>query len=138
MVCIYCSSPTSVKNSRLQRQNNSIWRRRSCAKCTSIFTTVERTDLSSTFVVRDASNKEVVPLSRDKLFLSIYKSCKHRPGAMTEASSLAQTVINNLVAAHHRDGVIDRHDVSRQTHSVLKRFDDVAATFYAAYHDVAL
>ena len=103
-------------------------------KCTSIFTTVEQADLSGSFVVRDMSSKKLVPLNRDKLFLSIYESCKHRPEAVTEASSLAQTAINNLTSAHSHDGVIERYDIYKQTYSILKRFDDVAATFYAAYH----
>lgn len=133
MVCIYCSSPTAVKNSRLQRRNNTVWRRRACLACGIVFTTVERPDLFEAFAVSGPDTRKIEPFNRDRLFLSIYESCKHRADALDEAAALTQTVINGLRAVQ-RDGVISRQSIAQQAHLVLKRYDNTAATFYAAYH----
>lgn len=132
MVCIYCGSETQVTNSRLQKRVNQVWRRRQCSKCGSNFTTHEVADLGSTVVVR-YSAKKLVPLSRDKLFLSIFESCKHRPKAVDDATALSQTVISQLLP-HAQKGTVERDVIVAVTTAVLERFDKAAATMYAAYH----
>lgn len=139
MVCIYCGSPTSVNNSRLQHSNNHVWRRRCCTECGSIFTTIELPDLSGTFMVNtgaDGGKRSLKPFSRDKLFLDIYACCKHRPKAIDEAASLTQTVINQLLA-QKPEGIVDRAEIVTKTYNALKRFDAASATIFAAYHKVA-
>jgi transcriptional regulator NrdR family protein len=141
MVCIYCGSPTSVNNSRLQRHNNHVWRRRSCTGCKSVFTTIERPDLSGSFVVgtSGAQKGQLKPFNRDKLFLAIYECCKHRPDALEEASSLTQTVINQLVLEKRENGLIERAEIAQKTFNSLERLDTAAAAIFAAYHkDYAL
>lgn len=135
MVCIYCSSSTVVKNSRLQHYNNHVWRRRSCVACGNIFTTIERPDLAGAFVVSNSgpSKHSLEPFSRDRLFLTIYTCCKHRPNAIDEAASLTQTIIKQLIA-QKREGIIERSDIVAKAYEVLKRFDAAAATIFAAYH----
>lgn len=135
MVCVYCSSPTQVTNSRLQRRSNHIWRRRKCLACGSIFTTSEHPELTTAFMVAGAAGK-LKPFSRDQLFITIYQSCKHRPTAVGDATALTDTVLGHLLAGRH-DGTIKRDTIVRITHQALKRFDLAAATFYAAYHPLA-
>lgn len=136
MVCIYCGSPTSVNNSRLQRNNNHVWRRRSCANCSSVFTTIERPDLSGSFVVGSPTDKrnQLQSFNRDKLFLSIYECCKHRPNATEEAASLTQTVINQLVLEKRKNGLIERAAIAQNAYRALRRLDSAAAAIFAAYH----
>lgn len=135
MVCLYCSSSTVVKNSRLQNRNNHIWRRRACLSCGVIFTTIERPDLSQSFVVGDNNLHTMEPFNRDRLYVDIYESCKHRPKAIDEAASLTQTIINNLLSKQP-GAVIHKQTIAKQAYGVLKRFDSTAATFYAAYHNI--
>ena len=132
MVCIYCGSPTKVNNSRLQRRNNNIWRRRQCLTCSSIFTTKEHSELSTSFMVQGRRH-DLQPFNRDRLFIAIYESCKHRPKAAEEASFLSEIVINKTLGAQ-QNGVIPRDALVTITLKTLKYFDQVAAAVYAAYH----
>ena len=71
---------------------------------------------------------------REKLFISIYESCRHRPTAIADAIGLTDTIINECLSAQKPSGVIQRSDVLAITGRVLTRFDIVAGTYYAAYH----
>lgn len=132
MVCIFCGSATAVVNSRHKVRDNHIWRRRLCLSCQAIFTTNEQADLSSTVVVRGHDN-HLSPFSRDKLFIALYESCKHRETAVADATALTQIIVTDLIARASQ-GVIDRANIKETAHTVLQRLDPAAATFYAAYH----
>src|SRR5690348_1875861 len=97
MVCIYCGNKTDVINSRPQKRHNKVWRRRRCTKCEAVFTTTEAAALAESLrVARKAKPNTLQPFLRDKLFLSIYKSCQHRPDAIQDASALTDTVVSRL------------------------------------------
>ncbi|HEY8999421.1 MAG TPA: hypothetical protein VIM53_03845 [Candidatus Saccharimonadales bacterium] len=137
MVCVYCGSATKVINSRKQRRGNGIWRRRECLACGAVFTSRELADLSESLrVAQNSSKKKLAPFTRDRLFIDIYESCRHRPTALGDAASLTQTVIDKLLAATS-NGVIERNEIVKASATILKRFDSAAATFYAAYHPIA-
>lgn len=131
MVCIYCQNKTQVSNSRLQKRNNSIWRRRVCTVCDQIFTTIERADLQSSLTIK--SPKGLQPLDRDRLLISIFESCKHRPRALQEASDLTNTVVGNVLQHSSPDGIIEQDALDAIIIAVLERFDTASATIYAAY-----
>lgn len=133
MVCIYCGSPTQVTNSRRQRRSNNIWRRRTCTKCGAVFTTNEAADLTATFMVQDSQGgHKSQQLMRDKLFLSIYRSCEHRPTALADAASLTSTVISTVIQGQF-GALIPKQRLTTVTYDTLKRFDPTAAVFYRAY-----
>src|SRR5687768_15140118 len=102
MVCIYCGSETQVINSRPQKRSNQIWRRRKCLQCSNIMTSHESFDLSASVRV-ELNSKTLLFFQRDLLFVSIYESCKHRPEALAEASSLTQTIVAELLQGHLQD-----------------------------------
>jgi transcriptional repressor NrdR len=133
---MYCSQPLSVINSRRQHRSNQVWRRRQCPKCGSIFTTREAIDLAKSLVVEDAFGK-LTPFTREKLFLSIYKSCQHRQTALNDALALTETVIGQC-GANISDGFIHRHYIAAACQSVLQKFDKAAVVQYEAYHTSAL
>jgi|SRR5688572_32409193 len=133
MVCIYCGSETRVVNSRKQRRSNNIWRRRVCTKCSAVFTTHEETDLSAVLVVQSKDRRHNQKFLRDKLFLSVYESCKHRPSALIDAAELTDTIINAL-AKENSGAIIPQEKIVHATEKILKRFDATAAVFYHAYH----
>lgn len=132
MVCTYCSSPTQVTNSRLQKRSNSVWRRRKCTTCGAVFSTSEHVDYEKTWVVQ-YSNGRLSPFLRDKLFTSIYKSCQHRPSALDDAIGLTHTVIS-AVHKDTREGALKTQDLAKAALKVLKRFDQPAAVSYQAFH----
>jgi transcriptional regulator NrdR family protein len=132
MVCVYCSEKTSVINSRLQKRNNTIWRRRQCKSCKSIFTTQEIAQYMAVWLVK-AKNDTLSPFQRDRLFLSLYRSCQHRPNALTDAAGLVDTAISNL-AGKGSHGVLEASTIKQVAQVALNRFDKAASTHYAAFH----
>lgn len=134
MVCLYCSNKTQVTNSRLQKRSNEVWRRRQCAACGAIFSSLERAVYDSIFAVQvDASR--IIPFSRDTLFLSIYDACRHRPEAISDAAALTDTVLGKLVAmTRGTAGALMRETITTITADTLQRFDSAAHVHYRAYH----
>ena len=131
MVCIYCNAQTHVVNSRPQKRQNSIWRRRQCDDCAAVFTTSENVDLNKSWVV--LHGKTLQPFSRDKLYLSVNDSLKHRKTATDDATGLTDTIIGRL-NAHVLSGSIKNIDIAQTALLTLRRFDKAAATHYQAYH----
>lgn len=131
MVCIYCGSSTQVINSRHQKRANHIWRRRQCVNCAAIFTTSEASDLLKSWSVK--KGKQLEPFSRDKLFVSLYESLRHRKQATSDATALTDTVITRLYPLV-TVGAVASTDIIEVTSVVLKHFDQAAATHYRAFH----
>lgn len=132
MVCIHCGAETSVTNSRPQKRSNQVWRRRQCRKCSAVFTTIETAQYGGAWAVRDKSGR-LSPLSRDKLWLSLYKSCEHRKTALNDASALTDTLINKL-AGRISGGTVDSRVITQIVQVALNRFDKAASTHYRAFH----
>lgn len=133
MKCIYCNSETKVTNSRPQLKLNRIWRRRNCSECRAVFTTVELGDLEKSLVVNGPTGLE--PFLRDKLFISIYDSLKHKKTALNDATALTDTITGQLLKLVN-NGTIQKADILSVVTLILKRFDKTAATYYVAYHPV--
>jgi len=76
MNCPYCDYPDSkVIDSR--DVNEGVRRRRQCLSCGSRFTTYERVQPASLFVIKKDQRRE--EFSRDKLLIGIRKACEKRP-----------------------------------------------------------
>ena len=133
MVCVYCSHETRVGNSRHQKRLNRVWRRRTCIKCGTTFTTSEAVDLSGSITVKH--DKRLEPFQRDKLLLSVYESLKHRKTALSDATSLTDTIISGLYPLMH-SAMIENDQISQVVFAVLERFDKPAAVYYAAFHPI--
>jgi transcriptional repressor NrdR len=131
MVCVYCNSETNVTNSRPQKRSNAVWRRRQCQQCLATVTTVEKIDLETAIIVTHDTAQE--PFSRDKLFISIYESCKHRKDAQVSATMLTDTIIRQLYPLV-QDASIAKKEIIRICAKTLQRFDHAAGVQYIAYH----
>lgn len=132
MVCLHCGGETSVTNSRPQQRSNQVWRRRQCGKCGAIFTTTETARYGGSWAVRGKSGR-LSPFSRDKLFLSLYKSCEHRKTVLNDADALADTVIKKL-AGLVSDGTVESAAIAQVVQVALNRFDKAASSHYRAFH----
>jgi transcriptional repressor NrdR len=132
MVCIYCGSSTKVTNSRHQKQTGQVWRRRLCMSCKAVFTTTEAVDYPKSFVI-ELPNKQLQPFIKEKLFLSVLKSCEHRKTALQDAIALTDTVMAKIIRAH-ATSVVASHEVARLINDTLQNFDHASAVQYAAYH----
>ena len=132
MVCVQCGQKTQIINSRAQLRVNQVWRRRKCLKCGTIFSTHEAADYSAIWAVKNAKG-QLSPFSRDKLFLSLLRSCQHRASAIADAAALTETVIQKLLA-QAKDGSIASRQIVQTTQVALNRFDKAASVHYAAFH----
>ncbi len=73
MNCPFCKSEdTIVKNTRQTHKGISLWRRRQCLECHTVFTTYEKISLSYLKVIK--ANESRVYYNRAKLYSSIYHS----------------------------------------------------------------
>lgn len=133
MVCIYCGGTTQVFNSRPQKRTNTVWRRRRCNTCNSVFTSEESAQYGAAWLVRRPTGA-LEPFSRDKLLISLHKSLGHRPTALGDASGLADTVIKKLLADARTDGTIEAAHIAQIVLVALNRFDKAAASHYQAFH----
>ncbi len=134
MVCIYCGNETEVVNSRKRTRLPSVWRRRACKVCVAQFSTLEQPDFRTALNIKTDSGK-LQAFSRDKLFLSLYKSLGHRPDAIESATALTETVIGRLIGRKKAiGGVVSLKELYLIAYETLRRFDKVAATSYRAYH----
>lgn len=135
MVCIHCGDKTHVTNSRQQKRSNQVWRRRQCLTCQAVFTTEETALYEAAWLVR-SSGGELQPFSRDKLFLSLYKSCAHRKTALGDAAGLTETVIRKL-GREVQAGTLSRSLIIQTAQVALNRFDKAASSSYAAFHPIS-
>lgn len=143
MVCIYCQSDLAVINSRPQKSRNQTWRRRLCKACGATFTSTEAIDLSKALIVakdgekgprgRKAQAHDLQPFDRDKLFISIYESLRHRQTAASDARGLTDTVTAHIIkkSAH---GLVPVRTIIETSLNTMQRFDSAAASHYAAFH----
>ena len=134
MFCINCfHKNTKVTNSRPNKKQPTIWRRRQCTQCGTVFTTYERPSLADNKPVILPSGKTET-FNLGKLMLSIAKSFTHAPHeAEYNTLWLAQTVEDTLSTEQK---VVTPEDIEATTHAVLKRFDELAAIQYAAQHQL--
>jgi transcriptional regulator NrdR family protein len=134
MFCVNCfHKNTSVTNSRPNKKQPSVWRRRQCQACSAVFTTRERPSLADNKSIHLSDGKTDI-FNSGKLILSIAQAFTHAPKTGQYAALwLAQTVEDTLSTERE---VITPGDIEATTHLVLKRFDALAAIQYAARHQL--
>jgi transcriptional repressor NrdR len=131
MVCIYCGGDTRVINSRLQRRNNQVWRRRQCIVCQSVFTTHESVELETSLSVE--LDGQSVPFLPDLLLNELTQALKHRTDVYTASREVLATIVRKLLTLPQKPLYIPS-DISKTTSEVLKRFDKRAYLRYLADH----
>ena len=135
MFCINCfHENTSITNSRPHKKQPSVWRRRKCAHCGSIFSTLERPSLVQNTPV-DTPTGTSEPFNLGQLIISIAEAFSHKPDdGKKYALWLAQTIETTLSTQHPAS--LSPEDIEVTAHAVLKKFDEVAAIQYAAKHQL--
>ena len=89
-------------------------------------------DLSQSLMIRSPSEK-LSKFRRDKLFLSIYESCRHLSDPIASATALTDTVIAAL-NTRLTSGIVEANLIAQTTYDVLNRFDKAAGVQYQAFH----
>ena len=134
MFCINCFHPTTnVGNSRPNKKQPLVWRRRNCPQCEAVFTTTERPSLAHTQKVHLPSG-ESVGFNLGKLIISLSRAFQHNPvDAELATLELARTIETILLTEIK---TITPEDIEVIAHQVLKRYDELAAMQYAAQHQL--
>jgi transcriptional repressor NrdR len=128
---MYCGHETRVTNSRMQKRNNQVWRRRQCEACKAVFTTHEAIDLSSALLVDLGASTQ--PFLTDRLFADVLAALKDHKDRYIATREVTSTVIKNLLKSEQSPSFKPK-EISKATDKVLKRFDKRAHLRYAADH----
>ena len=132
MVCIYCSGRLRVVNSRPQKRNNQIWRRRQCQTCLAVFTSHEVIDTNAALMVqrRGLAAESFVA---DKLFTELLLALQSRRNCYEDAREVTTATVRELLKLPSSP-VFKPADISRVTAGILKRLDKQAYLRYQAEH----
>lgn len=131
MVCIYCGSETKVTNSRSQKRNNQVWRRRQCLKCKAVFTTHEAVDLSSTLLVEVKGSPK--PFVSDILFTDILLAMQDRKDRYLAAREATATIVSKVLKLPGKP-LFSTPQISLISADVLKKLDKRAYLRFTAEH----
>lgn len=131
MVCYKCGGETEVFNSRNQKRNNQIWRRRKCKTCNFSFTTHEAIYLPALFNV--SRGEAVEPFTPDMLLGELMIVLRDKPRPYEAARELCATITRNVLK-NASDGLILAPSISFEAGKALKRFNRQAWLRYMAEH----
>ncbi len=131
MICIKCSSETKVTNSRPHKKTPTVWRRRQCLSCGTVFSTNEVV-ADDSYAFRVQGPNGMTNFSLPRLMLSIATCLTHRPSPASgdEAYWLSQTVAQQVQAS--ATDVIVVHSLAEMTYHALSNFDATAGIQYGA------
>lgn len=131
MRCPYCHhTATSVLESRLTSDTESIRRRRTCDNCGKRFTTYERAEGVDLTVVK--KNGEVEPFDREKFRKGIIKATWKRPVSMSDIEELIDDVERRLRV--RKTTKIKSWEIGNLVMNRLKKLDPVAYLLFASVY----
>jgi len=133
MVCPICGNETYVTNSRPQKRNNNVWRRRKCSSCKVIFTTHETANLADLLNV-EVQNGHFEPFLIDLLYSDLLLALQDRPDRYMAAREVSSTVIRKLLLQPNKPKY-QTTQISKVAADVLKNLDRRAWLRYVAEHE---
>lgn len=135
MNCPYCGHfDSKVIDSR--DVNDGIRRRRQCLQCESRFTTYERPQPASLFVIKKDTRRE--EYDRDKLLSGVRKACEKRP----LPSGTVEDIVDEIEAELYQIGKteIPTKSIGDMVMTKLKKLDHIAyirfASVYREFTDI--
>jgi transcriptional repressor NrdR len=130
MRCPFCAADDDrVVDSRLAEDGGAIRRRRECAACHQRYTTFERVEEVSLFVVKRSGDRE--PFDRDKIYRGIQAACKNRPVGDDVMDAVALAVEESMRLLN-RD--VSSEEVGMATLDALAEVDEVAYVRFASVY----
>ncbi len=134
MKCPFCAnSETSVLESRVAEDGQSLRRRRECAKCQKRFTTFERIEGPTVFVIKRDGSRQ--PFDREKILKGTIKSFDKRPVSIDLIRQLTDEVEREVRRKEVSE--ISTRMVGKMVLRRLKNIDKVAwLRFASVYFDL--
>ena len=137
MKCPFCTSlDTKVIDSRPDKDNTAIRRRRGCEACGKRFTTYERVEELQPLVIKKDGRRE--PFDRLKLISGVQKACEKRPVSSETIQRLADRVEARLQEGSDRE--VPTPTIGEWVMAELHDVDEVAyvrfASVYRSFKDI--
>ncbi len=137
MKCPFCGAPdTSVMDSRVSEEGNSIRRRRRCQACQKRFTTYETADLMMPQVVKQNGNR--AEFDREKLRTGFSRALHKRPVPTLLVDEAIDRIVQKVLSLGERE--ISSRQIGEMVMAELYRLDKVAyirfASVYKSFGDV--
>jgi len=131
MKCPFCAnSDTSVLESRVANDGQSLRRRRECAKCQKRFTTFERIEGPTIFVIKRNGGREA--FDREKIVRGAIKSFDKRPVSIDQVRQLADEVEREV--RRREVSEISTKIIGKMVLKRLKNIDKVAWVRFASVY----
>ena len=131
MKCPFCAhDETSVLESRVADDGQSLRRRRECDKCQRRFTTFERVEGPTLFVVKRDGGRE--PWNREKIVSGVIKSFDKRPVSIDQIRTLADEVEREI--RRREISEIPTKSIGKMVLKKLKPIDKVAWLRFASVY----
>ena len=131
MKCPFCAaSDTSVLESRVADDGQSLRRRRECANCQKRFTTFERVEGPTIFVIKRDGSRQ--PFDRDKIVHGVTRSFDKRPVSIDRIIQLAEDVEREVRRKEVSE--ISSKTVGKMVLRRLKNIDKVAWLRFASVY----
>lgn len=137
MRCPYCGEQNDkVIDSRPNRDNSAIRRRRACLNCEKRFTTYEYIEDFPVLVVKRDGRKE--EFNREKIMQGLFTACRKRRVDLEKLEHIADTIHEELMRSSNRE--VSSTMIGEKILSLLKEVDHVAyirfASVYRAFGDI--
>jgi transcriptional repressor NrdR len=130
MRCPFCTADDDrVVDSRLAEDGVAIRRRRECAACGQRFTTYERIEEASLYIVKRSGERE--PFDRVKILNGVRAAAKNRP---VDDDALAQLVVKVEESMRLLGRDVTSEEVGVATLDALRDLDDVAYVRFASVY----
>jgi transcriptional repressor NrdR len=131
MQCPFCSHlETSVLESRVAEDGQSLRRRRECQKCDKRFTTFERVEGPTIFVIKRDGSRQ--PFNREKIIAGTIRSFDKRPVSIDLVRQLAEEVEREVRRKEVSE--IASKTVGKMVLKRLKNIDKVAWLRFASVY----
>lgn len=131
MKCPYCGhSDSSVLESRLSEDEQSIRRRRECNRCKKRFTTYERVEgIDLVVIKKDGSREE---FDREKIKKGLMKATWKRPVSIEQIEKLIEDVERRL--RRRRNKEVKSWEIGKLVIGRLRRLDPVGYLLFASVY----
>ena len=131
MRCPFCfHADTKVVDKRESSEGISTRRRRECLKCSKRFSTYERAELTTLYVIKKNGNRE--QFDRQKLLSGLFKACEKRPIGSDDIEEMANKIETEL--RRNDKNEVKSTDIGEKIMKHLKRKDKVAYIRFASVY----
>jgi transcriptional repressor NrdR len=132
MKCPYCKhEETSVIDSRLSDDGQSVRRRRECESCEKRFTTYERVELQLPMVVKSSGYR--IAYDREKVRTGFARALHKRPVPTEYVDAAINRIEQKLLALATRE--VPSRVIGEMVMRELKKMDDVAYIRFASVYE---